>query len=111
LSLPNTAPSIEVESVATSPGRSAVSHRDQIFIAEHGSWNATPRVGYRITVAHLSPNADAAVLYEEDFITGWLRPDQNRWGRPVDVAQMPDGALLISDDMAGVVYRLTYSAN
>jgi glucose/arabinose dehydrogenase len=81
-------------------------YRGQIFIAEHGSWNRyeLPPSGYRITLVRLEGNK--AVSYEP-FAEGWLQ-GREAWGRPVDVLVMPDGALLVSDDMAGVVYRISY---
>lgn len=79
-------------------------YRNQIFIAEHGSWNRTLPVGYRITLVRLSNNR--AVSYEP-FAQGWLR-NGNVWGRPVDLQVMPDGSLLVSDDKAGAIYRISY---
>ena len=79
-------------------------YRNQIFIAEHGSWNRTLPIGYRIMVVRLAQNK--AVSYEV-FAEGWLDGLITR-GRPVDVLVMPDGALLVSDDRAGVIYRITY---
>ena len=79
-------------------------YRGQIFIAEHGSWNRVIPVGYRITLVRLENGR--AVSYEP-FATGWLRGG-SAWGRPVDLLVMPDGALLVSDDKAGVVYRISY---
>lgn len=75
----------------------------EIVIAEHGSWNRSSKVGYRLTRVRLE--GDRAVAYEE-FIGGWLRPDGTVIGRPVDVLVLPDRSLLISDDQAGVIYRL-----
>ncbi len=86
-----------------------VEYRNQIFIAEHGSWNRTPEAGhtgYRLTVAKL--DGDRVTDYEV-FAEGWLEPTNEWWGRPVDVQVMPDGALLVSDDTAGAIYRITYS--
>lgn len=80
------------------------SYRNRIFIAEHGSWNRSVPVGYRISVA--TPNADGTARYEP-FATGWLQ-GRSAWGRPVDVLVMPDGALLVSDDRAGLLYRIAY---
>jgi glucose/arabinose dehydrogenase len=79
-------------------------YRQQIFIAEHGSWNRTVPIGYRVMLARLEDNR--AVSYEP-FAEGWLQ-DGRAWGRPVDVLVMPDGSLLISDDRADVIYRITY---
>ncbi len=79
-------------------------YHHQIFIAEHGSWNRTVPIGYRITLVRLENNQ--AVSYEV-FAEGWLR-DGDAWGRPVDVLVMPDGSLLVSDDFGGRIYRITY---
>ncbi len=79
-------------------------YRNQIFIAEHGSWNRTSPIGYRLTLVRL--NGNQAPSYEV-FAEGWLNSGR-AWGRPVDVLVMPDGALLVSDDRAGVVYRISY---
>ncbi len=80
------------------------SYRKQVFIAEHGSWNRIPPIGYRITLARLKNGAAASY---ETFAEGWLG-GLAAWGRPVDVEVMPDGALLVSDDKAGVIYRIGY---
>ena len=79
-------------------------YRNRIFIAQHGSWNRSKKSGYRVMMVTLKDNK---VERYEVFAEGWLRNEQ-AWGRPVDVLVMPDGALLISDDMAGIVYRVTY---
>jgi glucose/arabinose dehydrogenase len=81
------------------------SYRNQIFIAEHGSWNRSSKVGYRVTLVRLEGNQ--AVSYQP-FAEGWLQ-GQEAWGRPVDLQVMPDGALLVSDDKAGAVYRISYA--
>jgi glucose/arabinose dehydrogenase len=80
-------------------------YRGRIFIAEHGSWNRTHKIGYRVMSVRL--DGDKAVSYEP-FAQGWLRGEEE-WGRPVDVLELPDGSLLVSDDTAGAVYRITYS--
>lgn len=80
-------------------------YKNKVIIAEHGSWNRSRPIGYRLTTVDI--NADIASNYQ-DFVTGWLEGD-NAWGRPVDIAELPDGSLLISDDKAGAVYRLAYS--
>jgi glucose/arabinose dehydrogenase len=79
-------------------------YRNQIFIAEHGSWNRSTPIGYRITIVQLENGK--AVSYKP-FAEGWLQRGQ-AWGRPVDVLVMPDGALLVSDDEAGAIYRIRY---
>ena len=77
-------------------------YRNHIFIAEHGSWNRSSPIGYRVTLVRLE--GGRAAKYEV-FAEGWLQRGK-AWGRPVDVQAMPDGALLVSDDMAGVIYRI-----
>lgn len=79
-------------------------YRNQIFIAEHGSWNRSDPIGYRISLVRLKDNAP--ISYEV-FAQGWLQ-GRSAWGRPADVLVMPDGALLVSDDRADVVYRISY---
>lgn len=78
---------------------------NQIFIAEHGSWNTSRPVGYRIVSVRLN---DSKVEDSKVFAEGWLQDDR-MWGRPVDLEIMPDGALLVSDDLAGVIYRISYN--
>ena len=80
-------------------------YHGQIFIAEHGSWNRSTPIGYRVTVVTL--DGDRAVAYGP-FAEGWLQ-GSTAWGRPADVLVMPDGALLVSDDEAGVIYRISYA--
>ncbi|MEZ5499916.1 MAG: PQQ-dependent sugar dehydrogenase [Steroidobacteraceae bacterium] len=83
-------------------------YRDQAFIAEHGSWNRTRKSGYRISLVRLSGNGAANY---DSFASGWLRPDDTVIGRPVDLLIDPDGSLLVSDDMNGLVYRIHYRGN
>jgi glucose/arabinose dehydrogenase len=78
--------------------------RGRIFIAEHGSWNRIPPLGYRLTTARIE---DGRVVAYEVFAEGWLKGIA-AWGRPVDVQVMPDGALLLSDDKAGLIYRISH---
>ena len=79
-------------------------YQRQIFIAEHGSWNRSEKIGYRITL--VSRDEQGQLRYSV-FADGWLQ-GQKAWGRPADVLVMPDGALLVSDDSAGVIYRISY---
>lgn len=81
-------------------------YQKQIFIAEHGSWNRSTPIGYRVMLVRL--NGNQATSYEV-FAEGWLQPDGTAWGRPVDVLVMPDGSMLVSDDRANAIYRITYS--
>ncbi len=79
-------------------------YRNGIFIAEHGSWNRSEKIGYRVTFVRL--DGDEAVGYEP-FAQGWLQ-GEDAWGRPTDLLVMPDGSLLVSDDRMGAVYRISY---
>lgn len=80
-------------------------YQGAIFIAEHGSWNRTKKIGYRVSMVKIK--GDKALTYQPIF-TGWLQ-DEKVWGRPVDLLALPDGSLLISDDFAGVIYRISFS--
>jgi glucose/arabinose dehydrogenase len=82
------------------------SYQNQIFMAQHGSWNRSIPVGYRIMTVQLKGHQ---VIDYQIFAQGWLQQDQ-AWGRPVDVELMPDGSLLVSDDKAGVIYRISYTS-
>ncbi len=79
-------------------------YRGDVLIAEHGSWNRSAKVGYRVVRARVEGDRVTAV---EPFVHGWLR-GQEAWGRPVDVLVLADGSLLISDDRADAVYRVTW---
>ncbi|HVR42414.1 MAG TPA: sorbosone dehydrogenase family protein [Thermoanaerobaculia bacterium] len=81
-------------------------YRNQIFLAEHGSWNRSEKIGYRVMLVRL--DGERAVSYEP-FAEGWLEEGEVH-GRPVDVLVMPDGALLVSDDEKGAIYRISYDA-
>jgi glucose/arabinose dehydrogenase len=83
-------------------------YRGGIFDAEHGSWNRTTPIGARIMFTPL--NADGSVGQTEVFAQGWLAPNGSYRGRPVDVESLPDGSLLVSDDYAGALYRISYPA-
>jgi len=80
-------------------------YRNQIFIAEHGSWNRSTPIGYRLSLVRLEEGRPVTYVA---FAEGWLQGFR-AWGRPVDLLVMPDGALLVSDDTAGLIYRITYT--
>jgi len=83
-------------------------YKNRIFIAEHGSWNRSKKSGYRVMVATVE---NGKVTDHRVFAEGFLDVASDRaWGRPVDVQVMPDGALLVSDDEAGAIYRISYRA-
>ena len=79
-------------------------YKNSIFIAEHGSWNRSKKIGYRVTFVKLDGNDPVSY---EPFAYGWLQGESVS-GRPVDVEQMTNGSLLVSDDYAGMVYRVSY---
>jgi glucose/arabinose dehydrogenase len=81
-------------------------YRNQLFIAEHGSWNRSRKSGYRVMRARIE---GGKVVEHAVFAEGFLDVASDRaWGRPVDVQVMPDGALLVSDDEANAIYRISY---
>jgi glucose/arabinose dehydrogenase len=80
-------------------------YRHRVFIAEHGSWNRSSKVGYRVSMVTLK---DGHAVKYEPFMTGFLLGDSVS-GRPVDVQPLKDGSLLVSDDKAGAIYQVTYS--
>jgi glucose/arabinose dehydrogenase len=81
-------------------------YRNDAFVAQHGSWNRSDPTGYRVMRVRFDDAGNPTG--KEVFIDGWLDPGGRAWGRPVDLAELPDGSLLISDDHAGAVYRITY---
>jgi glucose/arabinose dehydrogenase len=92
--------------IAFNPGGAFPERYDgALFIAQHGSWNRSSKVGYRVIVAFVE---DGRVTASEPFLTGFLEGEQ-AWGRPVDVLFHPDGSLLVSDDRQGAVYRIRYT--
>jgi glucose/arabinose dehydrogenase len=83
-------------------------YQGRILIAEHGSWNRSKKAGYRIMQVTL--NDDQEVVSYEPFAEGWLNTKtDDAWGRPVDLEYLPDGSLLVSDDFADAIYRISYS--
>jgi glucose/arabinose dehydrogenase len=82
-------------------------YRGNIFAAEHGSWNRSKRTGYKIIRATVKDGVPTGAY--EDFATGFVVNDSEVWGRPVGVAVDKDGALLVSEDANGTIWRITYS--
>ncbi len=80
-------------------------YRGDLFVAFHGSWNRSDPTGFKVVRIPMDGDQPGAV---EDFAVGWLRPDQSRWGRPVDLVVTPDGGMLVSDDGGGFIYRIVY---
>lgn len=88
-------------------------YKNQLFIAEHGSWNRSKKNGYRLSLVKVEsarlPDGQGKSVGYETFASGWLdESTQKVWGRPVDVLLLQDGSMLVSDDQAGVIYRITY---
>jgi len=82
-------------------------YKNELLIAQHGSWNRSNPIGYRIGLVHVHEGQFASG--QRIFAEGWLQGRQP-WGRPVDLLQAPDGSLLVSDDLQGRIYRITYRA-
>jgi len=80
-------------------------YRGDAFVAFHGSWNRSVPTGDKVVRVQVANGKPVAV---DDFVTGWQRPDGSRWGRPVGIVMTTDGALLVSDDMGGKIWRITY---
>jgi glucose/arabinose dehydrogenase len=111
--VPTTPPALAFEAHAAALGIDFYSggmfpdeYRGDALVAQHGSWNRSDPVGYRIMRVRFSPAGLPQGKWV--FIDGWLGPDGSVAGRPVDLEELPDGSLLISDDHAGLVYRVTY---
>ncbi len=79
-------------------------YHQQIFIAEHGSWNRSRKIGYRVTMVSLAGNT---VTNYTPFASGWLQGEKVH-GRPVDIEIVSDGSILISDDYRDCIYRIDY---
>jgi glucose/arabinose dehydrogenase/mono/diheme cytochrome c family protein len=83
-------------------------YKGDIFASEHGSWNKAIRVGYEVIRVPLHQQADASGEYQ-DFLTGFVLPDGNVWGRPVGITVTPDGSILVSDDGSNSIWRVSYT--
>jgi glucose/arabinose dehydrogenase len=79
-------------------------YQNSILIAEHGSWNRSSKIGYRVMFVKLDGNKTQTY---KPFAKGWLQ-GEDVWGRPVDIKQLPDGSILVSDDYADAIYRISY---
>jgi Glucose/sorbosone dehydrogenases len=81
-------------------------YKNNLFVAEHGSWNRSKKSGYKLSLIKIQDGKSTAY---ETFASGWLdEATQKAWGRPVDVLLLPDGSMLVSDDYANVIYRIAY---
>ena len=84
-------------------------YKNTLFMTLHGSWNRSRKVGYKVIAVHFDENGE--LLYNKDFITGWLQKingQERVLGRPASVFQKSDGSILISDDGANIIYRVSY---
>jgi glucose/arabinose dehydrogenase len=82
------------------------SYKNQLFVAEHGSWNRSKKSGYNLSLVKVNGDKTSG---HEVFASGWMNDaTQKVWGRPVDVLILPDGSMLVSDDQANVIYRISY---
>lgn len=101
---PHTAPlGIEFYTANQFPSK----YKNQVLFAEHGSWNRSTKIGYRVMMVTLDENYNATSY--EPFAEGWLEEDKDDvWGRPVDLEFLPDGSMLVSDDYADAIYRIYY---
>jgi glucose/arabinose dehydrogenase len=105
-----TAPALEIQAHSAALGMTFYTHEQfgpeylhALFVAEHGSWNRSSKVGYLVSVV---TGSEEQGLSYQPFVTGWL-VEGDDWGRPNDVLVAPDGSLLISDDKQGVIYRVS----
>jgi glucose/arabinose dehydrogenase len=81
-------------------------YKNRLVIARHGSWNRSKKSGHDITTVKINNNKSEGI---QSFASGWLDDaSQKVWGRPVDILVLPDGSMLVSDDKANVIYRITY---
>ena len=80
-------------------------YRGDAFVAFHGSWNRSVPTGDKVVRVQVLNGKPTGI---DEFITGWQRPDGSRWGRPVSIVMTADGALLVSDDMGGKIWRVSY---
>ena len=83
-------------------------YQGDIFAAQHGSWNRSPRAGYEVIRVPLHQTGKASGEYE-DFLTGFVLPNGKVWGRPVGVTVAPDGSLLVTDDASNTIWRVSYT--
>eukprot|EP00483_Globobulimina_turgida_P004219 UN04228 len=86
-------------------------YKNAIFVAEHGSWDRTPLIGYRMSVVFLDDSGEK-VVENDNFIQGWLNDTtQSVWGRVSDLDFLADGSMIIGDDQQSVLYRVYYNAS
>ena len=81
------------------------------IVALHGSWNRDPNNPSGYELVRVRFDEEGRLLGQEPFISGFLDAAKQAWGRPVDLAQLSDGSILVSDDLRGVIYRVTYAGS
>ncbi|HEY4989682.1 MAG TPA: hypothetical protein VII09_07745, partial [Opitutaceae bacterium] len=103
--------SLEMAFYTATSGVSAfpAEYRGDIFAAFHGSWNRASRTGSKVVRVRMKDGVPTGGY--EDFLTGFVVDNHSVWGRPVGVAVAHDGALLVTDDAGGVLWRVSYSGN
>ena len=84
-------------------------YKGDAFAAFHGSWNRNKRTGYKIVRVPIDKHSGKAEGGYEDFVTGFVKPDGDVWGRPVGVTVAKDGSLLFSEDTEDIVWRVSYA--
>ena len=82
-------------------------YQGDIFVASHGSWNRKKRTGYKVTRVPFDHSTGKPTGEYEDFVTGFVTPESNVWGRPVGIAVAKDGSLLFSEDANGTIWRIS----
>ena len=96
------------DAVPGAPAAFPAEYAGDAFVTLHGSWNRALRTGYKVVRIKLKDGV--ATSGYQDFLTGFVQSDENVWGRPVGVAVAADGALLVSEDANGIVYRIAPAA-
>ncbi|MBM2812906.1 MAG: L-sorbosone dehydrogenase, partial [Chloroflexi bacterium] len=87
-------------------GQFPFEYQNDLIVAQHGSWNREPPAAPKLLRIHFENGQPVSA---EDFAAGWQGPDGGRWGRPAGVIAAPDGSLVVSDDTAGLIYRISYT--
>ena len=94
--------------VSTTAQHFPAEYRGDIFAALHGSWNRSRRTGYKIIRVPFDKGSGKPLGEYEDFVTGFVTPDSNVWGRPVGITVAKDGSLLFSEDGNDTIWRVSY---
>jgi glucose/arabinose dehydrogenase len=103
---PHSAPLGMTFYASAGPAAFGADYQGDAFVALHGSWNRATRTGYKLVRIHLHDGVPAGSAGYEDFMTGFVIDDDDVWGRPVGVAVAHDGALLVTEDGNGTIWRI-----